>query len=139
MRLTLFCGSIAREITGSGTNIDSWNNTMPGFTISVPVFILPIFQQLLLRNGKISSKSFALNRANTTCKQQMTTKLFHNFLNKFNTINFQIGIILRFNCYQQPNQVLLNNKEREFSADAIWLSQVVRFTMAYRWKSIQMD
>ena len=34
-------------------------------------------------------------------------------------MHFQIGIILRFNCYQQPGQVLLNNKEREFSADTV--------------------
>ena len=27
-----------------------------GFTISVPVLILPVFRQLLLRNEKISSK-----------------------------------------------------------------------------------
>ena len=32
-----------------------------GFTVSVPVFILPIFQQLLLRNRKISSKCLFWN------------------------------------------------------------------------------
>ena len=32
-----------------------------GFTISVPVLILPIFWQLLLRNGKISSKCLFWN------------------------------------------------------------------------------
>ena len=31
-------------------------NTIHGFTISVPVLILTIFWQLLLRNGKMSSK-----------------------------------------------------------------------------------
>ena len=32
------------------------HNLIHGFTISVPVLILPVSRQLLLRNGKISSK-----------------------------------------------------------------------------------
>ena len=52
MRLTLFCGSIAREITGSGTNIDSWNNITHRFTISVPLLILPILGSCCEETGK---------------------------------------------------------------------------------------
>ena len=36
--------------------VNKIENRIHGFTISVPVLILPVFRQLLLRNGKISSK-----------------------------------------------------------------------------------
>ena len=49
-----------RKINFADLKIDKLNQIkqlIHGFTISVPVLILPIFRQFLLRNGKISSKS----------------------------------------------------------------------------------
>ena len=64
-----------------------------GFAISVPVLILPIFRRLLLRNSKFSSKCLFSNeqmqRADSRSQQQTYYK---SILNKFDIIQFQIGI-----------------------------------------------
>ena len=75
------------------------------FTITIPVFILSIFWQLLLKNGEISSKF-------RVCTQHVTiTKFLHKqFKQLFSIVHFQIGVIFRFNCYQYPNQLIGNNK-----------------------------
>ena len=53
-----------------------------GFTISVPVLILAVFWQLLLRNKKISSKSLFWKERTQHVDSRMTTgKLFHNHFN----------------------------------------------------------
>ena len=39
-----------------------YSDQIHGFTISVPVHVLPVFRQLLLRNRNISSKSFFWNK-----------------------------------------------------------------------------
>ena len=68
-----------------------------------------------------------------------TLKILRNNLNNFSIVDFQIGIIFRFICYQQPNQILLNNKQWGFSEDAVWIlatGMFYRFTMAYCLMSI---
>ena len=122
---------------------------MHGFTISVPVLILSIFipiahlyypfitiTQLLLRNGKISSKSvFWIERTQRAISRWQQQSYFRSFLNNFSIIHFQIGIIIWFNCYQQPNiKYYLTPKRRIFFADTVWTLQIPRFNMACCWK-----
>ena len=88
--------------------------TIHGFTISVLIFILPDFRQLLIRTENFK-KIFVLKQANTACRQQMTTaKLPHKHLKKLSIVHFQIGVVFQLKYYQQPNQVPLRNKERNF-------------------------
>ena len=111
-----------------------------GFIISVPVLVLPIFRQLLLRNRKISCKSlFWIERTLSANNRWQQQSYFKGFLNNFDITHFNIGIILRFNCYQQPNQLLLNNKENEFSTGTVWPLQVARFATGCCWKNIHLE
>ena len=67
------------------------------FTISVPVFILHSYRQLLLGNGEISTKTVFLFRrtlrADSRLQQQ---KSFKNTLTNFSTMHIQTCIIFRF-------------------------------------------
>ena len=67
-----------------------------GFTISVSVFSLPVFRQLLLRNGKISSKYLFWNektqRADDRWQQQ---SYFTSTSINYSIMYFQIGIIFQ--------------------------------------------
>ena len=61
-------------------------------------------------------------------------------LNNFNIIHFQIDIILRFNCYQQPDQVLHNNKEKGFSADAVaFTDSQIHYGLLLCWMNIYLE
>ena len=79
-----------------------------GISISVPVLILPVFRELLLRYGKLLSKSLFWNerkqRADSRWQQE---SYFTSTSINFSTIYFQIDIIFQLNYYQWPNQVLL--------------------------------
>ena len=74
------------------------------FTISVPVLIWPIFWQLLLRNGKIWSKSLFWNEqtqgADSRWEQQ---SYFTSTSSNFSIIYFQIDIVFQLKYYQSPN------------------------------------
>ena len=101
---------------------------------------IPIFRQLLLRNGKISCKSlFWIERTLSANNRWQQQSYFKSFLNNFDITHFNIGIILRFNCYQQPNQLLLNNKENEFSTGTVWPLQVARFATGCCWKNLHLE
>ena len=84
------------------------NNFTHGYTVSVPVLILPIILVIVAKKWKHFDKIFVLNRAherrhhpNSRWQQQ---SYFTGYLNNFATY-FRIGITFPFNCYQQPNQV----------------------------------
>ena len=64
------------------------NQLIHGFTISVPLLILPIFRRLLPRNGKISSKCFE-----TTEHSVQTADDDSKLTSNFSIIKFQIRII----------------------------------------------
>ena len=90
----------------------------------------PLFSSCCLETEKFRvNLYFELSEHSVPTADEQQQSYFASFLNNFNVIHFQIGIILRFNCYQQPDQVLLNNKDREFSAGAVWPLQIARFTM----------
>ena len=73
---------------------NSW--LIRGFTISVSIFSLPVFRQLLLRNGKISSKYLFWNektqRADDRWQQQ---SYFTSTSINYSIMYFQIGIIFQ--------------------------------------------
>ena len=60
------------------------------------------FWQLLLRNGKISSKSlFWIEQLSEhSVLTEDSNKLLHKLLNNFNTIHLRINIIFQFNINQ---------------------------------------
>ena len=76
--------------------------TIQGFTISVPVLTLPVFRQLLLRNGKISSKSLFWNeRTRRTDSRWQQESYFTSTLISFSITLFQIGVIFWLNYYRR--------------------------------------
>ena len=78
---------------------------------SVSVLILPVFRQLLQRNGSISIKYLFWNegtqRADSRWQQQV---YFTSISINFSIIYFQIGIAFHLKYYQEPNQVSLSKK-----------------------------
>ena len=81
-----------------------------GFTISVPVLILPVFWQLLLRNGKISSKCLFWNertqRADSRWQQQ----------SYFTSISINFSIIYMFKLVLYFNSVIISNQIKYYLA-----------------------
>ena len=75
-----------------------------GFAISVSLLILPIFWQFFV----LKRATERIKIANSRLHQQ---SYFISFLNDSNIMHFRIGIIFRFGCYQQPNQVLGNQRK----------------------------
>ena len=80
------------------------SNNYHGFTILVPVLILPVFLQLLLRNGKISNNTLFWNERLQACRQQMTTgKVFHKHFNHLEYFIFS-------NWYHTSTELFINNQ-----------------------------
>ena len=72
---------------------------------------ITLFLQLLLSNGKLSTKSLFWNQHPNEHSVQTAddnSKGTSQALDNFNIVHFRIGIIFWFNCYQQSNQVLGN-------------------------------
>ena len=96
---------------------------MHGFTISVPVLILPVFRQLL--HSKHSVKTADNNNSTVTSQVLQLTLVL-----------YIIKLVLYF------DSIIINNKIKchvainiwLFSADTVWLLQacVCRFTISYQ-------
>ena len=78
---------------------DLRQSTIHRFTVSVPVLILPVFRQLLLINGIISSKSLFSNEQ-TQCldSRRQRQSYFTSTSINFSILYFQIDIIFLLNC-----------------------------------------
>ena len=92
-----------------------------GFTIPVPILIFPIYWQLLLRNGKISSKYlFWKERTQRWDSIWQHYTYFKSTLNSLSIIQSQILIQMS----SATKSSITWQQIEKFSGDAAWLLQL---------------